>query len=175
MVVRDARPDDAPRLGEVNVATWQRAYRGLVPDDYLDSLTPNAAEARWRGRIQDRAAGVHLLVAEVDGVVAGYATGGPYRTQQDAEPEVTDGWGELWAIYTHPGFQGRGAGAAVHDELLSRLAADGWTTVALWVLRDNAAARAWYEARGWHRDGASSDWLGSGVPLLEVRFVHHLA
>ena len=94
---------------------------------------------------------------------------GPYRTQQDAKPEDTTDWGELFAIYTHPDHQGRGAGRALLDVVISELATRGHSTAALWVLRDNSRARDWYAAHGWHEDGATSTWLGAGVPLQEVR------
>ncbi len=45
----------------------------------------------------------------------------------------------------------------------------GHEVAALWVLRDNTRTRRWYGDRGWRADGASSEWLGAGVPLEEIR------
>jgi hypothetical protein len=45
--VRPARPDDALPVAGVHVRSWQAAYRGLLPDDYLDGLR---AEERWYSR-----------------------------------------------------------------------------------------------------------------------------
>lgn len=42
VVVRDATADDADALGVLHVRAWQAAYRGAMPDDYLDGL--NAAD-----------------------------------------------------------------------------------------------------------------------------------
>lgn len=36
---RRGTPDDIPGIAGVHVAAWQWAYRGQIPDDYLDSLT----------------------------------------------------------------------------------------------------------------------------------------
>jgi GNAT superfamily N-acetyltransferase len=166
--VRAAVLDDAERLAEINRLTWQDAYAGIVPDTYLETLEPEKLRARWVARIEDPADRVSL-VAEVDGQVASYAVAGPYRVQQDAEPEDTDGWGELYALYTDPDLQGRGAGLAVHDAALEALSGQGHEVVALWVLRDNTRTRRWYGERGWRPDGASSEWLGAGVPLDEIR------
>jgi ribosomal protein S18 acetylase RimI-like enzyme len=174
-VVRRPTAADVSRLAEVNTLAWQRAYRGIVPDVYLDSLTRAAAEVRWTHRVESPPSNGACLVAELGGLVASYAVGGRYRSQEDAEAEDTSRWGELWAIYTHPDQQGRGAGRAVHDALLAALARARWSTAALWVLRDNVAAQAWYRARGWQPDGTTSTWSGSGVPLVEVRFVRSLA
>ena len=39
MEVRAARRDELRALHEARIATWRRAYRGVVPDEYLDELT----------------------------------------------------------------------------------------------------------------------------------------
>jgi GNAT superfamily N-acetyltransferase len=166
--VRLAAVADARTLAEINVLTWRAAYREIVPAAYLDSLDIERMHERWIARIEGPADRVNLL-AEVDGRVAAYAVVGSYRAQHDAEPEDTTGWGELYAIYTRPELQGRGAGQAVHDAALGALVDRGFGTVALWVLRENAKTQRWYANRGWRADGASSQWLGAGVPLEEIR------
>jgi GNAT superfamily N-acetyltransferase len=166
--VRLASLGDAERLAEINLVTWRHAYAGIVPAAYLETLDLATLRDRWVVRLADPRERVNLL-AEVDGLVAAYAIVGSYRTQHDAEPEDTTGWGELYAIYTHPDLQGRGAGQAVHDAALEALADRGCSFVALWVLRDNTRTRRWYGARGWRPDGASSQWLSAGQPLEEIR------
>ena len=42
--IRRARPEDAEAVARVHVAGWRHAYRGLLPDDYLDGLD-------WRDRV----------------------------------------------------------------------------------------------------------------------------
>jgi hypothetical protein len=39
MLIRLATPDDAWPIAAVDVAGWQAAYRGLMPDDYQDGLS----------------------------------------------------------------------------------------------------------------------------------------
>jgi len=40
VTVRYATVGDAPALGRVHVRAWLAAYRGQMPDDYLDGLRP---------------------------------------------------------------------------------------------------------------------------------------
>jgi GNAT superfamily N-acetyltransferase len=166
--------EDVARLAEVNVETWQRAYAGIVPAAYLDAFDLEAMRERWRANVEGHP-GVTCLVAAVEGVVSSYAIVGAYRTQEDADPdEDTTGWAEIYAIYTHPDLQGRGAGVAVHDAAMEVLRDQGYTRAALWVLAANDASRRWYAARGWQPDGVTSQWSSSGESLDEVRLVRDL-
>src|SRR6201986_2388512 len=40
MLLRPAEPDDAAAVARVHVCSWQIAYRGLLPEEYLDALAP---------------------------------------------------------------------------------------------------------------------------------------
>lgn len=171
------RPDesDADRLGEINVVAWQRSYAGIVPAIYLASLDVASAQRRWRDNLTRPRRGVSYLVAEVDRVVSSYVILGNYRTQQDADPgEDTAGWGEVYAIYTHPDLQGHGAGVTVHDAGVAALRDEGYRRAGLWVLAANDASLTWYAARGWRPDGAQSRLQLAGEQLDEVRLVRDL-
>lgn len=34
--IRLAQPGDEPSIAKVHIQSWQEAYKGLVPQDYLD-------------------------------------------------------------------------------------------------------------------------------------------
>ena len=40
VVKRHATLDDAHAIGLVRAETWWMAYRGIVPDDFLDAIDP---------------------------------------------------------------------------------------------------------------------------------------
>jgi hypothetical protein len=46
-VIRAARVTDAPQIALVHVRSWQFAYRGLLPQVYLDGLDPAQRVGRW--------------------------------------------------------------------------------------------------------------------------------
>jgi GNAT superfamily N-acetyltransferase len=166
LTVRHARAGDAPALGLVHVRAWQAAYRGQLPDDYLDGLRPEQRQAGWeRGLRRDR---THdpALVAERDGHVVGFAVLRAAEDPQDA--------GELSAINVDPDHWGTGAGrtllAAAHAEL-ARL---GYAEAVLWVLPGNRRARRFYEVAGWVADGAERTAEILGVTVAEVRYRRRL-
>lgn len=51
--VRIANVDDALEIATVHVKTWQCAYRGQIPDAYLDSLSIEKRTERWKKQLKN--------------------------------------------------------------------------------------------------------------------------
>jgi GNAT superfamily N-acetyltransferase len=149
--VRTATPEDALAVETVRIATWQCAYRGLVPDAYLDGLT---IDARRRAAVIAEGRSTTLLCLD-DGVAVGMAAFGPTRDDD------LDGL-ELYALYVVPAAWRSGAGTAL-------LTACGDVT-SLWVLEDNAGARAFYARHGFAPDGTVKE-LDLGATVRDVRLL----
>lgn len=165
ILVRPAVPEDAAAVAEVRVSSWRAAYRGIIPGRVLDSLDPAAAAERTRSALADPAHPFRLRVAERDGVLTGFTITGPYRGT-DAAP----GAGEVLAIYVHPDHWSTGSGRVLMVDALERLSEAGLSPVLLWVLRDNARARRFYERAGFAPDGAEQFYSAGGVPIPEIRY-----
>lgn len=168
--MRPATVDDAGPIAVVHVRTWRQAYRGQVPQEYLDQLDPAQREHGWREWIQqDRApAGVLVLDHETDGVV-GFINVSPSR-DLDTDPQSV---GEIQAVYVLPEYWGHGAGRLMLESGLRRLERAGYRDVVLWVLETNRRARRFYEAGGWRADGSAKTDESRGFPLVEVRYRYH--
>ena len=151
----------------VHVRSWQAAYRGLVPQDYLDSLDAEQRRPVWErivGEAEWPRAGT--LVAEEGKNVVGFASICPAR-DDDKEPANA---GELAAIYLLPEAWGKGLGRELMISALSALSDAGFGEATLWVLDTNSRARRFYEAAGWHADGAVKQDARRGFVLNEVRY-----
>jgi hypothetical protein len=48
MEIRAATISDAYGIAEIQVAGWQAAYRGLMPDSLLDGLSVPKREEMWQ-------------------------------------------------------------------------------------------------------------------------------
>ena len=55
--------------------TWRAAYRGIVPDDYLDGFSYDESERLWQDTIE--AGDGSVFVAEDGAEVFGFASGSP--------------------------------------------------------------------------------------------------
>ena len=170
-VVREAHPTDAAGIARVHVDTWRATYRGIVPDDHLDSLTYEARERFWARTLErlaaHRAAGeAHpggLFVAEAPGRgVVGFAACGREATGDPQYP------GELYAIYVLDAWQGQGLGRRLARAVADRLAAAGLHAMLVWVLADNPMRR-FYEALGGRLLREKQVEIG-GVALDEIAY-----
>ena len=140
MGVRRATVDDAEAIEHVRVETWRATYRGLLPDALIDGLRENAHQRRERLRIQ--AAHEFVFVADEGDTVVGFAVGGPERTGD------ADYRGEVYAIYVLPAHQRKGIGRALIRECARELAKGKTRSLLIWVLRENARGRGFYERLG---------------------------
>lgn len=112
MSVRDATLGDLPRILAIT-------NQAIAETTALWTITPATLETRgaWMG---DRlAAGFPVLVAEADGVVAGFGSFGPFRPFDGYLHTVEH------SLYVDPAWQGRGLGRAMLAALVARAEAMG--------------------------------------------------
>ncbi|MEV5797908.1 GNAT family N-acetyltransferase [Streptomyces collinus] len=166
--VRPMALADCDRVAEIRIRGWQHAYRGMMPQPYLDRLSVAQDAARHRARFGQGDGTVVNLVAERDGEVVGWAAHGPYR--DDVVGRTEDA--ELYAIYVDPARTGAGVGRALLAEAVGQCAR--YPRMRLWVLKENASARRFYERAGFHSDGAEEPYDVDGVPVPEVRYTRPL-
>jgi ribosomal protein S18 acetylase RimI-like enzyme len=167
VTVRHAAVGDAAALGRLHVRAWQAAYRGQMPDDYLDGLRADDRQAGWERALRRDRARHPVLVAERDGHVVGFVV---VRAAEDPE-----GAGELLAINVDPDHWGAGAGRALLAAAEAELVRLGFDQAVLWVLPGNRRARRFYEIAGWAADGAErTEEIQEGVMVTEVRYRRRL-
>jgi GNAT superfamily N-acetyltransferase len=169
-IIRKATAEDARAVAEIHVAGWRWAYKGLVPDGLLDSLSVERREDMWRGGIARAIPGWALFVADRDGEVLGFAGCGPCG--DDDAGELT---GEVYAIYLQPDVVGTGVGRTLFAQATEHLRAFGFQRATLWVLANNDRTRRFYEIAGWTPDGTEKVQAWNGHELLEVRYEIDLA
>lgn len=138
--VRRAVVDDADAIERVRTDTWRDAYRGLMPDSLLDGLGYDAT--RRRAQMSALPPDQFVLVAEEGGTVVGFCIGGRSRSPDDPFS------GEVYAIYVLPAQHGRGAGRALLEAAAKELQGRGHQSMIIWVLRENAPSRRFYERMG---------------------------
>src|ERR1035437_2859186 len=93
LLVRHAEPQDAPAVARVHVASWRQAYRGLLPQEYLDSLSVETRTTTWaKAFSQSPDQTSTTLVGELDGQIVGFSCVGPSR-DDDTDTATAELWG----------------------------------------------------------------------------------
>jgi ribosomal protein S18 acetylase RimI-like enzyme len=169
--VRPPAPGEGAAIARAHVRSWQVAYRGIFPDDYLDRLDDQLAQRteRWEGFIARDVPLGRLLVATLDGRIVAFSSFGPAGGFRDhGAGALPSQLGEIYGFYTDPSYWRRGAGRALMERTIESLAAAGFEHATLWVLRDNPRARAFYEATGWRATGDESIFRRDGHEAVEI-------
>jgi GNAT superfamily N-acetyltransferase len=119
--VRPATKDDIPGMHRVRLAVRENVLSDpnrITEQDYLAAL--EELGRTW--------------VVEADGQITGFATG--YKD------------GNIWALFVHPDYEGRGFAAALHSVMVDWLWSIGLTRLNLTTFPGTRAQR-FYIARGW--------------------------
>ena len=155
--VRTAQLGDATAIARIHSASWRVTYREVLPARYLRSLDPASLAKHWV-RVLQRRSSERVVVADVAGRVAGFATSGPARDEDD--PGFA---GELFMLYVDPEFEGVGVGSRLIESAAQSLAARGFLWMAIWVVAANERARDFYAGADFRADGACRiDRIGGG-------------
>src|SRR5688572_18705962 len=139
MTVRHAIPTDAMAIAEIQVATWQKAYRGQVPDGILDSLDIGHGTRMWADVLSTQH---DVLGAFQDSNLLGFCSLVPCRDSDTDPREVA----EIAALYIDSVYWRRGVGRALCNHALAIADARKFSNVTLWVLASNIAAIGFYQA-----------------------------
>ena len=79
VIIRTARVSDAAAIAHIRVAAWRAAYRGLMPDSYLNRTNLEHTEAeQLRGRLRSIGDRARVSVAELGGRLVGYCAYGSF-------------------------------------------------------------------------------------------------
>jgi ribosomal protein S18 acetylase RimI-like enzyme len=155
MIIRSARPEDALLIATIHVEAWRVAYRGIIPDEYLRSLSIEQRRASWQQALE---AGHPLTwVAEEGDAALGWISAAASR-----DADAGQSTGEIWAVYIDPGHWGEGAGRALCDAAEQELRSRGFTEVTLWVLKDNERALRFYASNGFSPDACEDRIIERG-------------
>jgi RimJ/RimL family protein N-acetyltransferase len=163
--VRNANLADCAGIAAVHVQAWQVAYRGHMPDEFLDRLHVGEQTERWR-KLSVKPERVILVAEDLDGSISGFCDLIPSR---DADAESTTA--EISAIYVNPDKWRQGIGQELLGAAMARASGEGFSELTLWVLDANQRARTFYEKFGFILDGSTKeDDRWSNFVVREVRY-----
>jgi GNAT superfamily N-acetyltransferase len=154
--LRPASVADAFQIAAFHTKCWREAYRGIVPQEYLDRVTVADRHIRWRGRLTS---GVRQTILALSGdQLVGVVTWG--RTSVPGLPAH-----ELMSLYVAERHRGSGIADQLLHSSISRHPAH------LLVFEKNPRAQAFYRRKGFVPDGHRE--IDADTGIWELRMVRN--
>lgn len=160
-----AQPADAVAIATLHVESWRSAYRGLLPDAFLDGSVVEDRMNLWRERLNGAAEDRQLVLKAISrGALAGFVC-----VRLDDAPAHGP---RLDNLHVKPELKGTGIGS-----LLFRAARD-WVgqrvpgqPMHLWVIEGNVPARRFYDRHGGVVAEQRTLEVVPGILVPELRYV----
>ncbi|HEX8524668.1 MAG TPA: GNAT family N-acetyltransferase [Tepidisphaeraceae bacterium] len=164
MSVRKAILNDAPALAEVQMASWQQAYRDILPQHVINAWNATRP-AQWYSYLRDPNHKTQNFVCEIDSSIVGFALFGSCRDEgADARENA-----ELYSLYIHPNYWRHGAGRALCANVVQAAGELQFADLCVWTFTANARSRRFYESIGFILQPArSKDITLEGLSFAEV-------
>ena len=137
-LVRQGRPDDMEQIAAIKVDNWRDTYASLLPPTVLAEFVDlDHARAELRASTA-RPDAIFLVADDAGGVVTGFALA---YLEHGPNP-----W--LESLHVATAVRGQGVGTALLKALAGILAANGYRTLSLGVIKGNEGAGRLYRRLG---------------------------
>lgn len=128
---------------------------------------PSEAEETSHWRVRFARPGGEVVIAELDGLLAGAGAYAPARGRHGGDDgPLHPGLGHISALFVEPGLWRRGVGRALVAELEDRMRAAGLVRARLWTL-EGSPAEVLYTSCGWTRTDERDPDHPMGVPVVQ--------
>lgn len=144
MKIKNINELDVNFFAEQRYKMFDQAWRGILPDSWLNSITVQTTLQNIKNFIGK---GYELYMAfSDDDLPCGYVMFGDYRENENKED------GEIMSIYFFKDFHGKGYAQELFSFAENKLKASH-KRIYIWVLEINGRARHFYEKNGYSDTG----------------------
>lgn len=164
--IREAVLEDVSEVAHIHVTSWQAAYHGLMPDEFIKQQTIERRTKLWTNVISRSLA--NLLVAEENQKVVGFIS------FDKAQPNLSSQSIEISSIYLLPSHFDKGIGSKLMEECELKLACSSVSQITLWALDTNKSALTFYKKHGFIETGKRSKERLNSVVLNDLELVKTL-
>lgn len=165
-IVRNVKFEDLKAAANIVITNWKTVYRGLINDDFLDSLSVEERYIKYQNNYKESG----FIVAERNGEILGicrYVKGNNYKEKY---PEIDC---EITVLYVKIQEKGNGIGKALVNFVKEEFKKNNLKKMIIWCLKENYPARKFYEKMGGALCGEIPCLIGKKV-YTEVGFIYDL-
>jgi len=165
LIFRRATGSDAEAIASLHTESWRDAYRGILPDSYLDGQIADERATLWRSRFSSLDSDRFLVVVtESPEELVGFAC-----VLLDEDPQ----WGAcLDNLHVLPRWRSRGVGRLLFGRAAQWVMSTvpGWP-IHVWVFEANTGARRFYDALGGEVAEHHKKEVLKGITIPSVLYV----
>ncbi|TAF96705.1 MAG: GNAT family N-acetyltransferase [Cytophagia bacterium] len=138
---RKATYDDHRAIAQLHALSWQRTYRGMLKDEFLDQHVEQERLEAWQERLSQADENRLVWLAEKENELVGFVC--VFANHDPIFGAFIDN------LHVHPDLKRQGIGAKlIHEAAAWACAQTAHTPLYLWVLEKNHNARQFYEQIG---------------------------
>lgn len=157
ITLRNAIKEDTRQITQIIVEDWKKAYRGIIEDDYLDSL-----DVDKRYEIEVKRYDKYIVACD-DNEVVGCAW---LEEMDDKDADC-----EIIALYVRYSQRNNGIGKILLDEAKTRFKQDGRKKMIIWCLKENHESRRFYEKNGGKQYRTNThNWGGKDYEMISYLY-----
>lgn len=158
MIIREATANDIHAITDI----YNDAVDNTVAIWTEEHTTP-AARLDWLRALREGS--YPVLVADIDGRVAGYAAAGPFRTFAGFRHTAEN------SVYVHPEFHGRGVGSALLSALIDACRNTTIHVLIAAIEANNTVSIALHEKHGFESTGIMREVGAKWGNWLDLNFM----
>ena len=144
--IRPAVMADSVGIAAVNIQSWKETYPGIMPAQRIDGMNMESCAKHWQANIEGAS---YVLVAEVNGSIVGFASGGDNYQYQGCETGLGNACDcELGALYMLQQYHGRGIGKALFQQFTMQMRREQRKTMIVWVAEKNKSTEFYAAMNG---------------------------
>ena len=166
IVIRSLTSSDIIGVAEIKVNGWKTAYKGIIDDEYLNSLSIEEQAKKFEKCIGND----NFVVAIQAGKVVGFCR---FVYDNSFSPNIDYADCELTAIYVHPDFKSKGIGTELFQYVLDKFNNQDKSKMILWCLADNINSINFYKHMGGEIQESKQVTIGD-INYEEVGIVYNV-
>lgn len=140
--IRLNRLEDQEQMANIKVNSWQKTYKNIIDEQYLNSLNIEEQTTKYIASFDDYKNCVLVAINKENNQVIGYSC------FDSNEKEEYNADCEIVSLYIDPNFTNKGIGTSLFRETIKYLKGYNKRNMLIWCLKENKNALEFYKKLG---------------------------
>lgn len=142
-MIRKAIEEDSKEIALLIIRSWKKAYRGLIPDDFLDNMSMENIEKNWKKNIISQNDKNSIFVYEERDKIHGVIRFGEPLDKENRRYNA-----EIHVLYVEPTLKRKGIGSRLFNFAKEYFIRYGKNNLIIWCLKGNEQGMNFYKKMG---------------------------